>query len=642
MSVRCFLDTGTSLRAGLLLLAAGLAACPTSSNATGSTSGGSSATTSQGAASSGLASSSGSSTGTAATSGGSGRSRGSSGFSTSGRASTGGASSGVASSTSASSTGGSASASGGSSTGSLPPAGAPIVVYTDLASGPNSGGENGDGVYLSIFGRNFGSAPTVTIGGAAVARVIVVGTSLGRSDVQQITVQVGALGNPTAGTALPIAVTVNGVASNTDQTFTVNPGRLLFVDGVNGNDATAVAGDITHPYQHVQLTTGSATALGVAQPGDTLVLRAGSYSTLGNSKDFVKLINVGGSAPTGVSGTGPIAFISYPGETVNIVNGLGGVDDAAAFSGVDHSSGYSGGNWVTIAGLHIEGDGTAGVIALQVQSDHWRVVNDELSAPNTSGANVEAGGVNGDGTNMAIYGNSIHDITGSGGENHGVYLDGDGSYDVAYNVIYNVASGYGIQAYNDAGNSPTTSNVHVHHNLIHDVTGKGCLNVADGSATGHEWWDNVCYNINLSCLRFNDFGTLSGAQIFNNTFYNCGAGSSYDGAIDSDGDLLAASAVTIVNTIVWPASGIPYTGGSGNGFGTGVFANDLWFGSSGAPSGPGALTANPGFVAAGSNFELAAGSPALAAGLTSVLGTVTSDFDLGPLAAGSNVDVGAY
>jgi len=39
----------------------------------------------------------------------------------------------------------------------IPPiAGAPVVLYTDIVSGPNTGGENGKGIYLSIFGKNFG------------------------------------------------------------------------------------------------------------------------------------------------------------------------------------------------------------------------------------------------------------------------------------------------------------------------------------------------------------------------------------------------------------------------------------------------------------------------------------------------------
>ena len=589
-------------------------------------------------------SSSGSTTGTAASGGSTSSTTTSSAASTTtGASSSSTGSSGSTSSTT--STGGSTSGSG-STTGTLP-AGAPRVVYTDIVSGPNSGGESNDGAYLSIFGQNFGtsglgSTVKVTIGGVEVARYLTLGMSLGRSDVEQITVQVGALGSPTAGTPLPIQVTVNGVASNTDVTFTVNPGRILYVDNVNGSDDTAVPGDIAHPYQHVQLANNNKSAAAVSQPGDTIVLRGTNtpYTDLGNGNDFVRVIDIGGSEPTGASGTGPLAFIGYPGEAVNIVNGTGGVSDAAAFSGIDQTAGYSGGNWVTIADLHIEGDGTAGVIALQIASDHWRIVNDELTAPNTNNANVRAAGVNGNGPNTVIYGNSIHDITGSGGESHGVYIDGDGSYDIAYNVIFNVASGYGIQAYNNGGNgSTTTSDVRVHHNFLHDVTGKGCLNIADGSSTGFAWWDNVCANIHLSCMRFNSLD-LVGAQVFNNTFYNCNQAGNGDGAVDNDWSELDTSAVTLVNNIIIPASGSDYTGGSGDGFGDGVFVSNVYDQGSTTPNDASAVNASPQFENPGTDFHLGNGSPAMGAGSSTVSATVTNNFELTPWTGA--YDIGAY
>lgn len=81
-----------------------------------------------------------------------------------------------------------------------------------------------------------------------------VGTGIG---IEQITVQIGAIGNPTLGVALPIKVVVNGFDSNTDVTFTPNPGNIYFVDNTIGNDTTGVAGDITHPFRYVQKATSS-------------------------------------------------------------------------------------------------------------------------------------------------------------------------------------------------------------------------------------------------------------------------------------------------------------------------------------------------------------------------------------------------
>ncbi len=35
---------------------------------------------------------------------------------------------------------------------------APKVFYTDILTGPNSGGENNDGAYLTLFGSGFGAS----------------------------------------------------------------------------------------------------------------------------------------------------------------------------------------------------------------------------------------------------------------------------------------------------------------------------------------------------------------------------------------------------------------------------------------------------------------------------------------------------
>src|SRR5262245_2703868 len=47
---------------------------------------------------------------------------------------------------------------------------APAIFYTDLAKGPNTGGDGNLGAYVTIFGAGFGSTQgTVTIGGGAAA-----------------------------------------------------------------------------------------------------------------------------------------------------------------------------------------------------------------------------------------------------------------------------------------------------------------------------------------------------------------------------------------------------------------------------------------------------------------------------------------
>lgn len=133
-------------------------------------------------------------------------------------------------------------------------------------------------------------------------------------------------------------------------------------------------------------------------------------------------------------------------------------------------------------------------ISQEIYGHHWRVVNNDLSASTapTSGPDVpRMGGITGNGDNSFWYGNHIHDIQGSEQECHGIYIDGDGSYDIAYNHIENIRSGNGFQIYANGGaGSDNVNNVRFHHNWVHDVSKHG-INIADGSQNGIVIYDNV-------------------------------------------------------------------------------------------------------------------------------------------------------
>ena len=543
---------------------------------------------------------------------------------------------------------------GASSThgGSTPVAGAPYVLYTDILSGPTSGGENGKGTYLSVFGMNFGanglgSTVRVYINGVEVDNYRSLGVSKGRADIQQITVQVGALGGAAQGVALPIKVVVNGVASNTDHSFTPNPGRILFVDNVNGNDATAVPGDITHPYRHVGLTTAGAGAFDVALPGDMMVMRGTGTpwtDVADNDLYFIRFKGKNGTSPTGSAGSGPFTLMTYPGEDV-FIDLPPGTGAAGGISGVDTTS-YSGGRWITLAGMRIEAGGNAGPIAVQIAGDHWRIVNNELTAA-TGLPTAKAAGINGNGTNSYWVGNHIHAIYGSpvSLEEHGIYIDGDGSYEIAYNVIEDVQGGSGFQIYVNGGNgSDFCSNVSFHHNLIHGVAKHG-INIADGSQNAIQVYDNVVYNTVQAGLRFNT-NTLHGAKIWNNTFAGTNSnGSTYDGVMTNDWNL-PADALDLENNIFIPAnSATPYEGGSvGLATGMGTLSHNLYFGGSGSIAFDQApIVGDPGFVAAGSDYHLVAGSKAIDAGSAAVSSLVQTDYDvLTVRPQGKGFDIGAY
>jgi hypothetical protein len=495
----------------------------------------------------------------------------------------------------------------------------------------------------------------VFIGGAEVGSYRYLGPSKGRPDIEQLTVQIGSLNHPAPGVPLPIEVRVGsqGSQSFTPQTFAVNPGRILFVS-LKGNDETAVAGDINHPWRHVQTASGLLTgAWGAARPGDTIVLRAGEWTDIGSGNPqrpyFVKLDGNSGTAPTGQSGTGPIAFTAYPGEGVTIhppVSVAYGVFDGANSGRYLESAAkpkYS--QWITISNFIVPTGGiNDGPINLESGSSHWRVINNDLSAPDA--VTNRAAGVTGNGHDEAVLGNHIHDIAGIGsrGEtllDHGIYIDQgfNSNWELAFNLIENITGGNGIQLYSPNRDTPTIENISIHHNWIHDVHKHG-LNVADGSGKGIVIWSNVVYATVAGCWRNNSV-YLQNAKIWNNTFYNCNTDPSYPGSAALMND--AKNAATPIsmdfrNNIVVPArASRGYAAGEVGFSAEGVRATgnkNIWFGGNDPATVAftlNAIIADPLFAAAPDvtpDFHLRGTSPAISSGDATVLGVVTSSYDL--------------
>jgi len=543
----------------------------------------------------------------------------------------------------------------------------PVVLYTDIASGPITGGENNKGIYLSIFGKNFGKSSDmgvttkVYIGGVEVDSYRYLGASrvAGSSRIQQITVQVGALGNPVLGTALPVDVKVNGIDSNTDIRFTPNPGNIYFVS-TTGSDTTGVANDITHPYRHVQLpgignngnagcpissgdqSVAKAGVWGIVHPGDFIVMRGGTWTDLARDNFFLRFQNKSGTAPTGAVGSGPISVIGYPTENAfinmdhtansSVEGGISSADRARQDLGC--------GAWVTVADLRLESGGREGMITTQAgyanpAGSHWRVVNNELTAvsvdPNSP---AKGAGVSGSGVGQLFYGNYIHDVHGGTPEheNHGFYVDGSGSYDIAYNWLKNISGGNGINVYGSSGTDP--DNIQFHHNVI-DGVGKHGLNIADGATHDLNFYDNLLYNIANYCLRYNtDSLSGNGVKVWNNTFYNCGTvrdDFGYGAVVANTWGPLSSSRSSVYNNIfVSATSGPDYLGGDT----IGAVDSNLYYGTSDTTSYSSdshAVVSSPLFTSTTpglENFVLQAASPAGNAGTASVASLLQFKRDL--------------
>ncbi len=569
-------------------------------------------------------------------------------------------------------------------------ASAPVVLYTDAVSGPTSGGEGGHGAYLSIFGRNFGSASgmgtttRVRIGGVEVANyrflgLSKVGATLG---TQQLTVQVGALGAPMPGVALPITVTVSGVSSNGDLTFTPNPGRVLFVS-LAGDDATAVAGDISRPWRHLQ-TAARGGAYATLRAGDHLVVRGGSWSDLGFDTAWLRFRDPAqqGSAPSGAIGTGWIHITAYPGP-------IGGtaVEDVHYTTPAGAKGGIQGpgsafaattGEYVSVSNLRIDVNAAAtsdaAPINVQYTAGHWRIVNDELGPwPSTLTApgNARAGGVSGCGDGVSVLGDDIHDIgcDPAALENHGIYADtGAQNWEVAWCHIHDIPGGSLVQ-FNDAlGGSGTATlpggsvwpgfvGLRVHHNRLENAAKYG-LNIADNGAYAGRVecraWNNVITGTRLPPIRMNSTATQMDATFAHNTIHQAmvsfsGSGNGY---FRNEGLGAAPRVIRVYDNLlsIGPATiaGTTWFSDQSGSSGGWSFRNNLYWdagrGLPGFTADTSRVIGDPRFVnPAAGDLSLSAASPAIDAARQALPFTIGDDAT-GTVARpqGAANDIGAY
>jgi hypothetical protein len=574
----------------------------------------------------------------------------------------------------------------------LPFSGVPWVAFTDTVSAPTTGGENSAGGYLSIFGRNFGAASTlgtttkVYIGGVEVNNYRFLGNAkvAGKLGLQQLAVQVGNLGGLAAGTTAPVMVVVNGVPSNVDATFTPTSGKVWFVS-LTGNDATAVAGDINHPFRSLQNMTTLKGAYFSMAAGDQVVIRGGAWKdSNGVDTSWMKF----GQATYARNGTAKawIHLTAYPGATKNA-----GIEDVHYTTASATSGGIQGpwssiagtsGEYIAVSNLHFDIAGganrDAAPINFQYTAGHWRVVNNEIGpwvAGNSSVLN--AAGISGHGDTMAVYGNYIHDIQGlADQQNHGIYADTTAqNWDVAYNWISNAVGGSAIQFNDNEGGAGTYALPHggtwagftgikIHDNWLQNAAKYGVNFNDQQSAKAGTYsgmiWDNVIIGTGLPPLRINSTQPTQQLWFAYNTVYDCmttssGSGNGYvraEGWSAQSGvnnvfydNIFAIGPDTVAGT-QWFVD----IGGTAASTTTYSFKNNLYFGSTQTPDLASligdalALSGDPLFTSASTGvFTTASNSPARKSA-TQALPTgfsVADDF-AGTWRGTSKSDIGAY
>ncbi|HET9366006.1 MAG TPA: choice-of-anchor Q domain-containing protein, partial [Candidatus Angelobacter sp.] len=533
----------------------------------------------------------------------------------------------------------------------------PRIFFSDLESGPNSGGQNNNGVFVTIWGHGFGSVrgrSTVTVGGATVASYPVwsdgkITFQLGRSvRTGDILVKVVPAGRNADRNSSAIS---NGLP------FSVRRGKIFFV-AVNGNDRHN--GSYNSPWRTIVHAKDHISAGDVAYIENGVVQnREDDYAA------YLSMDNDGGN--NSGKPQAPKALVGYPGAraTIGVAHGL---EYAIRTPNIRAHENY----WL-ISQLHIVG----GRQAMDIGGTGWKIVGNDIECP---GADGQVGCVEtSQASRIRFYGNEVH----NSGINptsskfyHAVYFSTDSNHiDVGWNHIHDNFTCRALQFHSSplcnpgCGSSDETGHnqydLHVHDNLIH---GDNCnaINFAtvDPSKGPVEAYNNVIYHVGLrdplqnggafSCIYVagitNRGRTGTGTvEVFNNTLYDCAANNTRN----TDGSRGAFSVgngpliMHLRNNVVYQLGGEIYLDGQKSQING---ENNLWFGAGDPPQQTsGNLSADPQFVnLPGFDFHLRPGSPARGAG-TAVLpnnpfatGGQATDKDGIPRPQGKAVALGAY
>jgi len=410
----------------------------------------------------------------------------------------------------------------------------PQIHFSDLDSGPRTGGENNNGAYVTIYGSDFGpsqGSSAVNIGATPAINYKIWNNT-------KIAFQIPA----SAATGQQnITVTVNGVTSNAVP-FTVRTNGKIYCVSVNGQDANpgTFAGGCWARIQH---------AVDVMQPGDTVYARQGVLETTADSEGSVGFARYDLTTGSGTLGN-PIAVIGYPGETAQV--GQSGNAPCVSSNCIEgFRSGYRNSDYITIANLVVRGKDfaiqTGGNPAVySPRPKGWRVIGNDFSCPFSR---AYAGCVTFSQTDyIYFYGNTIHDSGDVNSDDHGLYFTTDSNHIwAAWNTIANIKGCRGIQVHsspvNGGGPGDPTGHqqfdIHIHDNLIHDTQCDGIeMSTLDPAQGPVEIYNNVIYNAGMgpfngggggyfACIvvsgGFNQPPDGSGiVEVYNNTLYNCG------------------------------------------------------------------------------------------------------------------------
>ncbi|MGE3674549.1 MAG: IPT/TIG domain-containing protein, partial [Polyangiaceae bacterium] len=378
-------------------------------------------------------------------------------------------------------------------TGGAPTEPAPRIFYTDITHAPVSGGPDGGGALVTIYGLDLGS----TQGRVSFAGSDLTVKSWGGAayrGMSKVVAQIPA-GTPAVVGTLEVVSSGNQVSNQLPLVTTQR--KILYVGPSGTGD-----GSLATP-------TSLSGLKALYSPGDLVYLRAGSYNqnmeACANGENCAWSVELTSTATS----NNPVQIVGFPGEEVTFQNPA----DVVVVKQ----------NFVRLANLKLHAGGGSGLIIVAskqvalIGSELW---SDQLYREAIASANGE--------TSYEVTGNYVHHFgmgTSNASEVSSRTVRFNQFEDIVYVLVVSEARDEQIEDY---GNSAAA--------VVNYVRLEGC-DACDTSPTVTVF-DNVISSARYFAYQFNRSPTQSSVRLLHNTVLDaeCGVGSS-DLAIALDGTL---------------------------------------------------------------------------------------------------------